>query len=215
MGYNTSELIQKVEDAVKIAENPNTPLPENIKKLEGMSGTIYRKFINNLVKSCPNAKYMEIGCWKGSTAISALHNNLNTVKDYLIIDNWKEFGGPKNDFKVNFKSLVGQEPKLMDADCFSLDVKQLELNDVDIYFYDGAHSELDQEKAVTHFASIMSKNFVLIVDDYNWGRVVSGTYKGIRKANITVKHEVTKFTNENGVKDTWWNGIGIFVLEKN
>ena len=49
------------------------------------------------------ARYLEIGTWKGSSICSAMCNNKITC---VAIDNWSEFGGPKNIFLENYYSFV-------------------------------------------------------------------------------------------------------------
>ena len=70
----------------------NTKIPDWIKFMPGMSGRKYRYLINNLVSSIEDARYLEIGCWAGSTACSALYGN--QVKA-LCIDDWSQFSDPK------------------------------------------------------------------------------------------------------------------------
>ena len=70
----------------------STKIPDWIKFMPGMSGRKYRYLINNLVSSIKDARYLEIGCWAGSTACSALYGN--EVKA-VCIDNWSQFTDPK------------------------------------------------------------------------------------------------------------------------
>ena len=51
-----------------------------------------------------NAQYLEIGTWKGSSVCAAMCNNIRC----LAIDNWCEFGGPKEDFLINFNNFKGE-----------------------------------------------------------------------------------------------------------
>src|SRR5262245_19178599 len=57
------------------ALNGDGRLPSEIRDIDGMSGQKYRVFINNLVSSCPNPSYLEVGSWAGSTATAALSGN--------------------------------------------------------------------------------------------------------------------------------------------
>src|SRR5437868_2345370 len=63
--------------------------------VEGMSGLKYRYFINRLVGSVPDARYLEIGSWAGSTLCAAIHGNTVTA---VAVDDWSQFGGPKEHF---------------------------------------------------------------------------------------------------------------------
>jgi hypothetical protein len=206
--------IETIKSVLTNVESGKLTIPDEIKNLEGMSGTLYRTFINYLLKSLNKVNYLEVGCWKGSTAISALYGNLSYIENYTIIDSWHEFGGPRKEFENNFLKHIGTKPNLIDANCFKINPKDHNISDIDVYFYDGAHSEQDHIQAVTHFKDSCNDCFILIIDDYNWDYVVSGTQKGIQLSNLNVDFELTKPTAANGVKDTWWNGVGIFVLSK-
>ena len=63
--------------------------------MEGMSGKLYRMFINNLMRLMPEARYLEVGSWAGSTACAAMDRNVAKI---TCIDNWSLFGGPKDRF---------------------------------------------------------------------------------------------------------------------
>jgi hypothetical protein len=80
-------------------------LPPEIRYMEGMSGKKYRYLINNLVGSIDNARYLEIGSWKGSTACSAIYGNHCRS---LCIDNWNHFlwGASKESVKGVFESNI-------------------------------------------------------------------------------------------------------------
>jgi hypothetical protein len=89
---SASPLHQLVTKAFMRALANDSKLPQAIRDIVGMSGQTYRSFINNLVESCPDARYLEIGSWQGSTAAAALYGN---AAKCVCIDNWSQFGGPK------------------------------------------------------------------------------------------------------------------------
>jgi hypothetical protein len=80
-------------------------LPNWILEMDGMSGKKYRHFVNNLISKIDNPRYLEVGCWKGSTSCSAIYNN-NVIA--YCIDNWSEFGGPKNIFCENVQKCANE-----------------------------------------------------------------------------------------------------------
>jgi len=207
-------MIENINQVLHDVESKKINIPDVLKNLDGMSGNLYRIFINHLIKSFDKVNYLEVGCWKGSTAISALWGNLSHIEKYTIIDSWHEFGGPKQEFENNFQKHVGVKANLIDANCFKINPKDHQISNIDIYFYDGAHSENDHIQAITHFNGCFQDTFILIVDDYNWDYVVSGTQKGIELSNLHVDFKIVKSTPANGIKETWWNGVGIFVLSK-
>lgn len=88
-----------IDTAFSNAEQNISKITSEIIQLEGFSGTKTRHFYNNLLVD--GARYLEIGTWKGSSVCSAMYGNKATV---VCIDNWSEFGGPKDEFLVNFEN---------------------------------------------------------------------------------------------------------------
>ena len=71
---------------------------DEILAMEGMSGRKFRQLINKVIAATPNASYLEIGSWIGSTACSAMHGNRVRI---TCVDNWSQFGGPKEELFKN------------------------------------------------------------------------------------------------------------------
>lgn len=184
--------------------------------MDGMSGTKTRHFYNNLL-AMDDARYLEIGTWKGSSVCSAMCGNKATV---VCIDNWSEFGGPKAEFLNNFAMFRGDNnASFVETDCFNVDTSRL--HKFNIYLYDGNHTENSHYKALVHFLDCLDDTFIFIVDDWNWYDVRNGTYNSIKKLNLEVLYEKEiRLTNDNSHTPhelgaaTWWNGIYIAVLQK-
>jgi len=188
-------------------------LPKEVLDIKGMSGSLFKIFLNNLLNMSQDCSYLEIGVWKGSCCISALYGNANKVKNYWLIDNWSEFGGPKDEFITNFKSFIGSSPNIFDVDCFGVDPGSLGIKEVDIYFYDGGHSKQDHLDSIVKYLGVMSKEFIFIVDDWNASIVKDSTMKAIESLDVDILY-FREFITNYDEKDTWWNGCGIFVLRK-
>jgi hypothetical protein len=158
----------------------------------------------------PNSKYLEIGVWKGSTFYSALYKN---KPQYAVaIDNWSEFNGPKEDFAQTVKSLETQF-EFFCGDCFKID-KALFKSRFNIYFYDGCHSEIAQEMALTYYYDALENEFIFICDDWNAPEAQTGTKKGIEKTGLKILNEWVLPARFNGDKENWWNGLYIIHASK-
>jgi hypothetical protein len=183
-------------------------LDDRVLNLQGMSVSDYRKFINCLVATGGFKNYLEIGVWKGSTAISALYNNISKLENYWLIENWSEYDGEsaKKDFDVSWKTIMENHPtNLIQSDSFSVDLEKNKIQGVDLYFYDGFHTRECQYRALEYYYSCVADVFVYLVDDWNHESVHNGTNDAIRDLNFKVRYTNTR---------DWHNGIGIFVLEK-
>jgi hypothetical protein len=192
--------------------------PDFVRAIDGMSGQKYRTFINNLVGSHPDARYLEIGSWQGSTAAAALHGN--SVKG-LCIDNWSQFGGPKSAFLANMERVRSKSPAV---DCRFIEgefrrIDYTSLGRFNIFLFDGPHEELDQYDGIMVALPALENSFVLIVDDWNWRKVRLGTFRAIRDARYTIASSIEiRTTQDNshppvaGKNSDWHNGYFIAVL---
>ena len=199
------------------AENNISKITNDIIYMDGMSGTKTRHFYNNLLNS-DDARYLEIGTWKGSSVCSAMCNNKAKV---ICIDNWSEFGGPKSEFLVNFEKFKGENDAMfIETDCYKLDVSVLPK--FNIYMYDGNHSKDSHYMALLHYYDCLDDVFIFIVDDWNWQMVREGTYSGIQQLKLKILYEKeirltwdNSHTSPQLAKDTWWNGLYVAILQKN
>jgi beta-1,4-mannosyl-glycoprotein beta-1,4-N-acetylglucosaminyltransferase len=216
-GGGVDKILEKnIVSAFEKAENNQSKLPIEILDMEGMSGIKTRHFYNNLL-DMPDARYLEIGTWKGSSVCFAMYgNHAKTV----CIDNWSEFGGPRDEFLSNFEKYKGDnDASFIEQDCFQVDTTKLPK--FNIFMYDGNHTTESHYKALLHYYNCLDDIFIFIVDDWNWECVRQGTLEAIKALNLKVlyKKELrltwnNEHTPQPQAKDTWWNGIYIAILEK-
>lgn len=215
---SADELITHVEKSFQNAEQGISKITLGILDIEGMTGKNTRHFYNNLL-AIDDARYLEIGTWKGSSVCAAMCMNRASV---VCIDDWSEFGaGARDDFIKNFTTFQGDNLAMfIEQDCFQVDVSQLPM--FNIYLYDGNHSKESQYKALLHYYSRLDDVFVFIVDDWNWKDVREGTEESIKKLNLTVLYEKSVRTTldeshpvmGSEAQQRWHNGIYISVLQK-
>lgn len=205
-----------IENAFLNAENYISNITNDIIIMEGMSGIKTRHFYNNLLNT-EDARYLEIGTWKGSSVCSAMCNNKANV---VCIDNWSEFGGPKTEFLYNFEKFKGQNnANFIENDCYKVDVSLLPK--FNIYMYDGNHTNESHYKALLHYYNCLDDIFIFIVDDWNIVDVRLGTMNSIDKLNLKVLYQKEiRLTWDNShtpypeATQTWWNGIYVAILQK-
>lgn len=214
-----SEYISLIKKSLN--EKVNT-LPNWILEMNGMSGKRYRSFINNFLKQLGDARYLEIGCWKGSTTCSAICGN--DISAYCI-DNWAEFGGPKNAFCENVQKCV-DECENIEITFMESDFRDIDYNDIgkyNVYLFDGPHTQKDHYDGLFLVQSALDDEFVFICDDWNWKSVRDGTIDAISKLNLEIVYSIEiKTTNDDSYppeentmeKSDWHNGYFISVLKK-
>ena len=202
--------------------DPNTELGKEILEYTGYTGTRTRHFYNNICNSdeLKDIKYLEIGTWYGSSSISAVYKNNITG---LFIDNWSQFEGEPKIFKDSISKFKGDSKvHIVENDCWKVDLKKLNMGPFNVYLYDGGHSELDHFKSLEYYYPVLDDTFIFMVDDWNWPNVRDGTMRAINTLNLKVLFRHEEFISSNDLvnmpnhkgKNTWWNGIGIFLLSK-
>ena len=171
--------IAHVTEALFATYRGASKLPDEILAIEGYSSPSVRRLLNNLC-DFDGCRYVEVGTWQGATALSASYLNRGSFK---AIDNFSEFGGPRETCLRNRERWRGQcQFELIDTDVWSYDIGSL--GPVNVYFYDGAHTEEDQYKALTRFDGVLTEPFIVVVDDWNWKQVRAGT----RRAFVELRY---------------------------
>lgn len=232
-----SHILNSIEFAQRLQSN----LHPAILNFEGMSTAFIRHLFNNIANSGDEVNYLEIGTWCGATFCSTLFNN--NVKG-IVIDNFSEFDNmawvefetkvlrdklwrykgfthPKNGLFYQIGKTEGLNNRnfnfvFLEKNCFEVNLALFK-NKIDFFFYDGNHSEENQYKAYTYYNSILADRFVTIIDDYSDEKIVAATLKAFKDLNYKIILEKRLYGgNTTDVNDekSWWNGIGLYILEK-
>ena len=206
-------LIDHIQKSIANAEQGISSLSKEVLAIQGMSSPKVRHLLNNLC-SLPKTNYLEIGCWQGSTWVAALYNNASTISSAIAIDNWSEFRSPKLRFRNNCNYfLKGNTYQFIEEDCFKVNLNHFS-SPVNIYFYDGFHDTVSQEKAFTYFNDILDDTFIAVVDDWNFPEVPVGTFAAFEQLGYTIVFQKILPARWNGDTENWWNGIFIAVIRK-
>ena len=215
-------LMKHIDKCLSLTNEYKSSVTQEVLDMAGMSGKKTRHFYNNIC-AMHNARYLEIGTWKGSSICSAMCNNKMTC---LAIDNWSEFGGPKKEFLENFDKLKGEnDATFIEKSCWDIDVSGL--GTFNIYMYDGNHTETSHFQALNHYLPCLDGEFIYLIDDWNWAAVREGTLESIKDNNCEILYQKEIYTNNKihppwgpgpgpraGKDGDWHNGICIFVLQK-
>jgi hypothetical protein len=218
------QLIAHAKKSIDDAYNNISKITPTIKAVPGYSGDKTKHLYNNMV-SIDDCNYLEVGTYMGGSFVAAMYNN--KFKNAYAVDNWSQFGGTKDKFfnTINVCGCDDYKFKLIDKDSWTVTKEDIP-DDIDVYMYDGKHTYEDQKLAITHYCKFLAKYSIIMVDDWvvheggimNWG-VQSGTYDGITEMGLKVhyKHEIPLVNTNRQLHiggDTFWNGCGIFVVER-
>ena len=210
-------LAQKVDAALQLALAGGGSLPDRLLAMPGLSGRKYRRFINALIGNLEVPRYLEVGCYTGSTACTALFGNRASA---TLIDNWSQFGGRK-EFDANLASIESPDlhVAVVERDFRTVDAASLGTHDV--YLFDGPHAEADQYDGIANFQDALATDFILVVDDWNWPSVRAGTRRALEATGCAIHHAVEIRTTAdnshpaiNGAASDWHNGYFVACLRK-
>lgn len=205
-------LVEVVRESL-IYSNRKTyfPCKPSIRFPVGMSGQRFRSFLNFLSNKLLDFNYLEIGVWRGSTANAVLKGN---CREAILIDNWSEFGGPKDKAKKKLKKFIRSgRVTLIDRD-FN-DIAFSKKFNCDVYLYDGAHDYCSHFESISFLEKLEFENLIMIVDDWNWQNVKKGTLEGINQHRVNLIYEFELETSPKDVKgrySSWHNGTWIAVI---
>ena len=214
----SNPLVAKVVTALQRAIASDGKLPAEVLGIQGMSGRKYRLFINNLIESINDARYLEVGVLAGSTLCSAIHGNKVRA---VAIDNWSQFGAPSAQFLANLSRFKTADARVsfLESDFRAVDFGAL--GRFNVYLFDGPHDFKDQRDGVVLALPALDHHCVLIVDDWNWPQVRQGTFAAIREAGMTIDYMAEirtslddKHAPVSGLQSDWHNGYFIAAVSK-
>jgi FtsZ-binding cell division protein ZapB len=217
---NAHPMAALADEALAIALAGQGALPPEVLAIEGMSGRKYRRFINAFVARMTDARYLEIGVHKGSTACAAIYGNAVAA---TLIDDWSLFGGDQTRLECE-DNLARFSPKDIELKMISQDFRAVapeSLGRFNIYFFDGPHSDVEQYDGVSLMQPALDEAYLLVVDDWNWPQVRAGTLAALRdlKAKLDYRLEVRTTSDDSHPviargRSDWHNGYFIAVVRK-
>lgn len=215
---SANNLVGTIKLSFREAMADQSKIDPAVLAIEGMSGRKYRQFINNLIRLLPNPRYLEVGSWAGSTLCSVV--NGNTVSA-TVIDNWSEFGGPKEKFISNVTALKSETSTVTVIESDFRVVDYTAIGKHNVYLFDGPHAMQDQYDGIALALPALEAQFALVVDDWNWQHVRAGTLTAIAKAGLDIEYALEiRSTLDNSHPEParqhsdWHNGYFIAVLRQ-
>jgi hypothetical protein len=178
--------VQLANLALVGAYNGMSKLTPEVLALPGMSSARGRHLLNNLC-AFNEARYLEVGPWKGSTLISALYGH--NLAYHAAVENYTEApAGVRDELLANCAAHLGPSfvVNLVERDCFSFDPVSKGITGINVYFYDGSHTRDAQYRALAHYWASLADEFVLVVDDYAWKHVRQATQAALVDVGATV-----------------------------
>lgn len=206
--------IEHITNAINKALADQSDINTDIYNVRGFSTPTMRRLFHELT-NLEKCNYLEVGLYCGATFVSSFNKGCFSIG----IENFTQPFGVETvkeelEQNVNRFSQASGNVQLYDHDCFTFDISKLP--HIDIYFFDGEHSEESQAKALPYYFKSLKPTFIFIVDDYNWDSVRKGTEKGL--AELSDKIEIVKDWKIRGLNsqddEIWHNGAYIALINK-
>ena len=223
-----SELYKKCEKLFKVfggtLELFNTILPEDQQQMRNRVGRLcgiprmstyaIAAIINRGVADMnPGTAFVNVGVWNGFTLLAGMAGNPDKV--CVGVDNFSQFGGPRDAFLERLSRLQSTNHRFYDMD-YEEYFRKVHKEPIGFYIYDGEHSYRNQLRGLQIAEPFVARGGVILVDDTNVDEVNKGepkraTYDFMAKSKhkYDVLFEAT--TSGNG-HPTFWNGV--LVLQK-
>lgn len=207
-----------IQQAVDNAVAGNSNLTEEVLAVRGFSTKTIRNIFNGLCNTEYPITYLEVGLFCGATFCSSFNKNATCIG----IENHSQdfsagFDLVKQELKENVEKFKdrAKEVKVLYEDCFAMD-KSLLPDNIDIYFYDGFHSENLQRKALPYFLDKMANKFIWVVDDFNWDYVKSGTDLALNDLKDQIQVEQCWLLRGYHLQNDpiYHNGLCIYLINK-
>jgi hypothetical protein len=206
-------LVQRMGRNLEIT-NTRLPTDETAMKLRlqalceipRMSTLAIGAAINHAVAQLdPAHSFVNVGVWNGFTLLCGMADNPDKV--CIGIDNFSQFGGPRDAFMERFQARTGAQHQFFDMD-YRHYFRHKHSGKIGLYIYDGEHSYRNQLEGLKIAEPHLSENALIIVDDTNWEMPRKATLDFIQESQFDYQVLFDSGTCFAG-HPTFWNGLMI------
>jgi hypothetical protein len=147
--------------------------------------------------------FINVGVWNGFTMLSAMAGNED--KTCIGVDNFSEFGGPKEDFLTQFLTRRSRCHRFYDLDYRDFFAEGID-QPLGAYLYDGEHSYANQYNGLMAADPFFVEGSVVVVDDTNLARARDATLQFVEDSWLDWKVLLDMRTSGNQ-HITLWDGL--------
>lgn len=149
--------------------------------------------------------FVNVGVWNGFTMLAAMAGNDDRL--CIGVDNFSEFGGPKEAFLERFAARRSVRHRFFDRDYVDFFAAGLD-RPLGVYLYDGEHSYENQYRGLMVADPFYAEDAVVIVDDTNLDRARDATLEFARDSRLEWQVLYDQRTAA-ARHPTLWNGLMI------
>jgi cephalosporin hydroxylase len=194
----------------------NTKIPEHehimkynlqeICYMPRMSTFAIAAMINRGVSQMSDAHvFVNVGVWHGFSFLSGIIHN--EAKTCIGIDNFSEFGGPRNSFLKRFNTYKSSNHHFYEMDYHAY-LSRIHKDPIGFYIYDGDHSYENQLMGLQQAEPFFAHGCIILIDDSNYEHVRQATLDFIARSPYAYRIILDRTTCCN-YHLTLWNGVMI------
>lgn len=150
--------------------------------------------------------FVNVGVWHGFSFLAGLAGNGR--KRCVGVDNFSEFGGPRDFFLKNFERFRSSRHTFHDMDYEDYFASE-HRGKIGFYIYDGDHAYEHQLKGLEAAEPHFSEQCVILVDDTNWDAPRRAVVDFI-EARPNRYEILLDRTTAGNCHPTFWNGLMVF-----
>ena len=154
----------------------------------------------------PGQAFVNVGVWNGFTLLVGMINNPN--KKCIGIDNFSEFGGPRENFLKTFHRYKSEYHHFFDMD-YQKYFKEVHQDPIGFYIYDGPHSYEHQMNGLKLAEPFFADGCIILVDDTNVPHIRQSIDDFIAGSAHRYKILFEQHPYERR-HPTFWSGITLF-----
>ncbi len=152
--------------------------------------------------------FVNIGVWNGFTFLCGLTGNPDRA--CVGIDNFSQFGGPREDFLARFDARKSPRHQFHDMD-YAEYFARVHQGLIGVYIYDGEHSYENQLKGLQAAEPFFAEDCIIVVDDTNWLDPWQANMDFVARSPQGYRLLLDQTTCQNG-HPSFWNGV--MVLQR-
>jgi Methyltransferase domain/Glycosyl transferase family 2 len=191
---------------------PQWPMREALRDLcevQRMSTLAIGGLINHAVAHMPEDRaYVNVGVWHGFTFLAGMLGNPRRA--CVGIDNFSDFGGPRERFMGRFEELKGPAHAFYEMD-YREYFEQLHREPIGVYLYDGNHEYENQQRGLEIAEPYFADGCIVLVDDTNWQPPRDATIDFVAESEREYEL-LLDCTTPDHPHPTFWNGLMVFQV---
>ncbi len=163
-------------------------------------GTLLRECVAQMPAG---SAYVNIGVWHGFSILAGMAGNAD--RRCIGVDNFSEFGGPRDAFLARFKCRASPHHSFYEMDYRDY-FSSVHRGPIGCYFYDGSHTYEDQLEGLQAAEPFFVAGTLVLIDDTNWEAPRNAMEEFLRTSLRRYERILDIRTARNN-HPTWWNGL--------